>query len=59
MVTAQLNPVGVGIHSVLIATDFSRYSSVAVNFGLELAHEYRAKAHVVFVLPSEIGRAHV
>src|ERR1035441_4481815 len=31
MVTAQLNPVGVGIHSVLIATDFSRYSSVAVN----------------------------
>ena len=53
MVTAQLNPVGVGIHSVLIATDFSRYSSVAVNFGLELAHEYRAKAHVVFVLPSD------
>jgi nucleotide-binding universal stress UspA family protein len=53
MVTAQLNPVGVGIHSVLIATDFSSYSTVAVNFGLELAHEYQAKAHVVFVLHSD------
>src|ERR1022692_4274815 len=51
MVTAQLNPVGVGIHSVLIATDFSRCSTVAVNFGLELAHEYQAKAGLVFVLP--------
>ena len=38
MVTAQLNPVGVGIHSVLIATDFSCYSKVALNSGLELAH---------------------
>jgi nucleotide-binding universal stress UspA family protein len=53
MVTAQLNPVGVGIHSVLIATDFSRCSSVAVNFGLELAHEYQANAYLVFVLPSD------
>ena len=52
MVTAQLNPVGVGIHSVLIATDFSRYSTVAMNFGLALAHEYQAKADIVFVLPS-------
>jgi nucleotide-binding universal stress UspA family protein len=52
MVTAQLNPVGVGIHSVLIATDFSRCSAVAVNYGLELAHEYQAKANLVFVLPS-------
>jgi nucleotide-binding universal stress UspA family protein len=53
MVTAQLSPVGVGIHSVLIATDFSRYSTVAVNFGLALAREYQAKAHVVFVLPCD------
>jgi nucleotide-binding universal stress UspA family protein len=52
MVTAQLNPVGMGIHSVLIATDFSRYSAVAMNFGLALAHEYQAKADIVFVLPS-------
>jgi len=53
MVTAQLNPVGVGIQSVLIATDFSRFSNVALTFGLELAHEYQAKAQVVFVLPSD------
>jgi nucleotide-binding universal stress UspA family protein len=53
MVTAQLNPVGVGIHCVLIATDFSRSSTLAVNFGLELAHEYQAKAHVVYVLHSD------
>ena len=52
MVTAQLNPVGVGIHNVLIATDFSRYSTVAMNFGLALAQEYHAKADIVFVLPS-------
>jgi nucleotide-binding universal stress UspA family protein len=52
MVTAQLKPVGVGIHRVLIATDFSRYSTVAMNFGLALAHEYQAKADIVFVLPS-------
>ncbi len=53
MVTAQLNPVGVGIHSVLIATDFSGYSNVALNFGLELAREYRANAYIVFVLHSD------
>ncbi len=53
MLTAQLNPVGVGIHSVLIATDFSRCSTVALNFGLDLAHEYHAQADVVFVLPSD------
>ena len=53
MVTARLSPVGVGIHNVLIATDFSCYSNVAVNFGLELAREYQAKAQVIFVLPSD------
>ena len=26
---------------------------MAVNSGLELAHEYQAQAHVVFVLPSD------
>jgi nucleotide-binding universal stress UspA family protein len=53
MATAQLNPAGVGIHSVLIATDFSCCSTVALNLGLELAHDYQANAHVVFVLPSD------
>lgn len=52
MLTAQLNPARVGIHSVLIATDFSHCSSVAVSLGLELAYGYHAKAYLVFVLPS-------
>ena len=53
MATAELHRIGVGIHSVLIATDFSRYSKVAENIGLALAHEYQAKAHMVFVLPRD------
>jgi nucleotide-binding universal stress UspA family protein len=53
MATAQLTPVGVGIQNVLIATDFSRYSNAALNFGLQVAKAYKAKAHVVFVIPSD------
>jgi nucleotide-binding universal stress UspA family protein len=53
MVTAQVTPIGMGIHNVLIATDFSRYSDVALNFGLELALDYRAKAYVVSVIPTD------
>src|ERR1019366_9512145 len=53
MLREQISPVGVGIHSVLIATAFFRCSTVAVDFGLELAHEYQAKAYLVFVLPSD------
>jgi nucleotide-binding universal stress UspA family protein len=53
MATAQLTPVGVGIHNVLIATDFSRCSNLALSFGLELAHGYQAKAYVAFVLPTD------
>jgi nucleotide-binding universal stress UspA family protein len=53
MVTAQLTPVGVGIQNVLIATDFSRYSNTALNFGLQVAKAYKAKAHVVFVIPCD------
>ncbi len=53
MVTAQLTPVGVGIHHVLIATDFSTYSNTALKFGLQLARSYSATAHVVFVVPSD------
>ncbi len=50
MATAQLNPTRVGIHSVLIATDFSSCSNIALTFGLELAHEYHAQAYVISVL---------
>jgi nucleotide-binding universal stress UspA family protein len=38
---------------VLIATDFSHCSNLAVSFGLELAHSYVANAYVVFVLPAD------
>ncbi len=53
MATAQLTPIGVGIHNVLIATDFSRYSNQALDFGLKLAKGYQAQAYVVFVVPSD------
>src|SRR3974390_1878547 len=53
MATAQLTPVGVGIHNVLIATDFSSCSDLALSFGLELAHGYQANAYVVSVLPRD------
>lgn len=53
MVTAQLTPIGVGIHNVLIATDFSRSSNQAIDSGLQLARSYEAQAYVVFVVPSD------
>jgi len=53
MATAQLTPIGVGIHNVLIAIDFSRYSNAALSLGLELSHRYHAAAYVVFVVPSD------
>ena len=53
MATAELTPVGVGIHNVLIATDFSHYSNQALNFGLDLTHGYHAKASIVFVVPGD------
>ncbi len=53
MVTAQMTPIGVGIHNVLIATDFSSCSNLALSFGLELAHGYKANAYVVFVIPTD------
>ncbi len=53
MATAQLTPIGVGIHNVLIATDFSRYSEQALDFALNLAKAYQAKTYVVLVVPSD------
>jgi nucleotide-binding universal stress UspA family protein len=53
MATAQLTSARVGIHNVLIATDFSRYSDVALNFGLELARDYKATAYVASVIPTD------
>ncbi len=53
MATAQLTPTRVGIHNVLIATDFSHCSKDALEFGLQLAKTYHAQAYVVFVVPTD------
>jgi nucleotide-binding universal stress UspA family protein len=53
MATAQLSNTGVSIHTVLIATDFSRPSSAAMSHGFELARRYQAETHLVFVTPTE------
>ena len=52
MVTTQLTPTGVGIHHVLIATDFSSCSNQALDVGLKLAKAYQAEASIALVLPS-------
>ena len=53
MAAAQLTPVGVGIHNVLIATDFSHHSDIALRCGLSLAQLYGARVEIVYVLPSD------
>ena len=53
MATAQLTPAGVGIRNVLIATDFSRCSTVALDFGMELVKTYDATAYIVSVIPND------
>jgi nucleotide-binding universal stress UspA family protein len=53
MVAAPLIPVGVGIHNVLIATDFSQHSDIALHFGLSLAQLYGARVEIVYVLPTD------
>jgi nucleotide-binding universal stress UspA family protein len=53
MATAQLTPAAVGIRKVLIATDLSASSNVALDFGMELAHGYGAEVDVVLVVPAD------
>lgn len=53
MATALVTAPGVGIHNVLIATDFSHHSHCALKLGLAFAHLYGARAEVVYVLPTE------
>ena len=53
MAATQLTPVGVGIHSVLIATNFSHHSDIALQFAMSLARLYGAQAEIVYVLPSD------
>ena len=42
-----------GIHNVLIASDFSHHSDVALRFGLSLAQLYGARVEIVYVLPTD------
>ena len=53
MATATLTASGVGIHNVLIATDFSHHSAAALTYGLNFAHRYSAHSEIVYVLPTE------
>jgi len=53
MAALQLTPVGVGIHNMLIATDFSHHSDIALRFGLSLAQSYGARVEIVYVLPTD------
>jgi len=53
MAAAQLTANCVGIHNVLIATDFSHHSTSALKYGLDFAHLYGAQAEIVYVLPTE------
>src|ERR1035438_3775407 len=51
MATAELAATGVGIHNVLIATDFSHRSFGVLNYGLNFVRRYGAHAEIVYVLP--------
>ncbi len=53
MATATLTASGVGIHNVLIATDFCHHSAGALTYGLNFAHRYSAHSEIVYVLPTE------
>ena len=53
MAAAQVAAMGVGVHNVLIATDFSHHSCCTLRLGLDFAHLYGAQAEVVYVLPTE------
>jgi nucleotide-binding universal stress UspA family protein len=53
MATAQLTPTRVEIRNVLIATDFSRCSAAALNFGLQLIETYSGTAFIVSVVSND------
>ena len=53
MATAELTRSSVGIHNVLIATDFSHQSETTLKFGLDFAHLYGAQAEILYVMPTE------
>jgi nucleotide-binding universal stress UspA family protein len=53
MATAEFAATGVGIHNVLIATDFSHHSATVLKYALNLVCRYGARAKIVYVLPTD------
>ncbi|HZD32891.1 MAG TPA: universal stress protein [Candidatus Angelobacter sp.] len=53
MATAEVISSSVGIHRLLIATDFSHQSDEAVKYGLDFARLFGAQAEIAYVLPTE------
>jgi nucleotide-binding universal stress UspA family protein len=53
MATAEIISAKVGIHHLLIATDFSHQSDVVVRYGLDFARLLGAQAEIAYVLPTE------
>ncbi len=52
-----LNSADVKIHRVLVATDFSNDSELAVQYGLSLAQEHQAELHLLHALPVALSPA--
>jgi nucleotide-binding universal stress UspA family protein len=51
MSAAAVAPTSVGIHQVLIATDFSHQSELVIEYGLQYARLFGAQAEIAYVLP--------
>ena len=53
MATAEITSTRIGIDRVLIATDFSHQSELALQYGLDFARLFGAQAEIAYVLPTE------
>ena len=53
MATAEIAPSRIGIDHILIATDFSHQSELALQYGLNIARLFGAQTEVAYVLPME------
>ena len=53
MATAEFAATSVGIHNVLIATDFSHHSTAVLKYALNLVRRYGAHGEIVYVLPTD------
>ncbi len=53
MATAEIASTRISIDHVLIATDFSQQSELALQYGLDFARLFGARAEIAYVLPTE------